>query len=60
MNLKDFRKEKNLTQSEVAAILGIGQSGYCQIEKGIRILTIKNAKLLAEHFNVDWKIFYED
>ena len=32
--LKELRKNKNLTQAELAKILGIRQNYYCEIENG--------------------------
>lgn len=35
-NLKRIRKEKNFKQNEVAEIIGVGKSTYCQYENGQR------------------------
>lgn len=35
-NLKKIRKEKNLKQNEVAKIIGVSNSTYCQYENGQR------------------------
>lgn len=58
--LKNLRLKNNKTQDEVAKILGYkGKSGYSMLENGKVELTIEKAKILAEYYNVDAKIFLE-
>ncbi len=38
--LKELRKQKNLTQQQLADIVGINKAGISKIEKGTRNLTI--------------------
>ncbi|BCZ48461.1 hypothetical protein psyc5s11_45280 [Clostridium gelidum] len=58
--LKALRLKNNKTQDEVAKALGYsGKSGYSMLENGKVELTILKAKILAEFYNVDAKIFLE-
>lgn len=52
MNLKEIRKELNLTQVEVADRMGITQSAYSHWEKENRTPDVKTAKRLAEVLGV--------
>ncbi len=45
--LKLLRKEKGLTQAEVAKVLNTNQSQYGKYENGKTNLSIENAKKLA-------------
>lgn len=60
MDLKKLRKEHKKTQKEIAEILGISQNGYSYIENGDRKLSVDNAKLLAEVYQIDWWKLYEE
>ncbi|KQB77489.1 helix-turn-helix domain-containing protein [Clostridium butyricum] len=58
--LKELRLENNKTQQEVAKVLGYkSKSGYSMLENGKVELTIQKAKILADFYNVDVKIFLE-
>lgn len=50
-NLKGLRAKFNLTQSDMAEILGISIVSYNQKEKGIKQFTIKEAKKISKYFN---------
>jgi len=52
MKLKEIRKEKKITQQEVAEKLHISQSYYARIEKGKGILTDKIIITLCKYFNI--------
>lgn len=60
--LKELRVSAGLTQKELAAKLGIGQSTIVGYEKGIREPTVSNLALYAKYFNVsiDYIIGLED
>ena len=60
MDLKKLRKEHKKTQQEIAEILGISQNGYSYIENGDRKLSVENAKILAEIYQIDWWKLYEE
>lgn len=58
--LKKLRLENNKTQQEVAKILGYSsKSGYSMLENGNVELTLSKAKVLADFYKVDPKIFFE-
>lgn len=50
--LRDLRENKNLTQTEIAEILGISISLYSRYEKQGQIIPIKHLNSLANYFNV--------
>ena len=60
MDLKKLRKKHKKTQKEIAEILGISQNGYSYIENGDRKLSVENAKLLVEIYQIDWWKLYEE
>ncbi|MDE6471700.1 MAG: helix-turn-helix domain-containing protein [Clostridia bacterium] len=51
--LKDLRKEKFLSQSEVAQKLGIPPSTYANWEQGRREPSIADIYNIIEHMNID-------
>jgi transcriptional regulator with XRE-family HTH domain len=58
--LKRLRLENKKTQQEVARVLGYSsKSGYSMLENGNVELTISKAKVLADFYKVDPKIFLE-
>ena len=60
LNLKKLRKNKNLTQVDVAKELGVSQHMYSMIENDIRKLSVKYAKKLGALYGIDWWLFYAD
>ncbi|WP_238917213.1 helix-turn-helix transcriptional regulator [Clostridium sp. YIM B02555] len=59
--LKKLRVENGKTQKEVAKALGYsGKSGYSMLENGNVELTISKAKLLADFYKIDPKIFFQE
>lgn len=50
--LKTLRKEKGLTQADLAKVLNTNQSQYGKYENGKTNLTVENAKILANYFGV--------
>lgn len=50
--LKELRKEKGLTQAELAQIINTNQSQYGKYENGKTNLSLENAKILADYFGV--------
>ncbi|MBR2943961.1 MAG: helix-turn-helix transcriptional regulator [Clostridia bacterium] len=50
--LKDLREDKDLSQDEIAKVLGTSQSYYAQYENGKRELSFSRAILLAKFYNV--------
>ena len=51
-NLQLYRKKRNLTQSELAEKVGISVSAIEKYEAGTRTPLMKNAKKLANFFNI--------
>lgn len=49
--LRDLREDKDLTQKEVAAILGIDQRVYSNYETGKREIPTRYVVLLADYYN---------
>ena len=47
------KKELNITQDEMAAVLGLQRSSYCMIENGHRQLRENHIKILSAHYNVN-------
>lgn len=58
--LIDLRKEKNLTQGQVAAASGITQPSYFGIETGQSDPKPETAKRLGAVLGISWTRFYED
>ena len=54
--LRELRQDKDLTQKEVAAYLGIDQRVYSTYETGVRSLPIEHLMKLCKYYNVssDW------
>lgn len=53
------RKEKRLSQVEVAKQVGISQPSYCDIENGKMSPKPVNAHRIAEILGIEWTRFYE-
>ncbi|MBW7651340.1 MULTISPECIES: helix-turn-helix transcriptional regulator [unclassified Anoxybacillus] len=58
--LKNKRLSKELTQKEIAKLVGISRSTYAMIEKGERNPSVSVAKRIADVLKFDWTIFFED
>lgn len=57
--LKDLRKEKRVTQQQVADACGVKRETICMIEIGKNRPSVKLAKKLAGFFGVEWTIFFD-
>lgn len=57
-----IRKNKGLSQYEVARLANISQSYYAEIETGVRgkALKVPVAKAIAGALEFDWTRFYEE
>ncbi len=53
VQLKAVRKERRLSQHQVAERAGISQSYYCELEKGTRPLNEKTLRSICEALNVE-------
>lgn len=61
LRLIRLRKERKMTQQQVAEVLGITRSFYGMIETGDRNPTLDLAKRIAELFQVDIEeIFFDE
>lgn len=49
--LKILRKERNLSQKELANIINMSQTGYSQYERGSRKISLETLKNLAHFYN---------
>lgn len=58
MNLKELRKQKQLTQAEMATILQLNQPAYHRLENSESILSIKNALKISQHFGISLDEIY--
>lgn len=58
--LKEFRKSKNLTQEQLADILGFTKSHYVKVELGVRNPGFNFLKALKDRFvEVDMNEFFK-
>lgn len=58
--LKQIRKKRKISQSEIARKLNKTQACYCQIENGTRNPTVKLAQQIAEILDFDWTLFFPE
>ena len=57
MNLKELRKQKNVSQQKVADACGVKRQTITMIETGKNRPSVNLAKRLAKFFDVEWTIF---
>ncbi len=50
--IKQLRKQKSLTQTDLANVLGIGKSAVSNYETGYSVPDVETLKLIANYFNV--------
>ena len=50
--LKSLRKEKKLSQAEIAKIINMSQTGYSQYERSTRKISLETVKDLANYYNI--------
>jgi putative transcriptional regulator len=58
--LIDLRKEKELTQSQIANQVGLSKNHYCNIENGIRTPSGKIALKISEELEFPMEKFYQE
>lgn len=51
--LKDIRKDKDLTQTDIANILSVPRSAYSMWEIGICIIPLDKLCILTDYYNVN-------
>ena len=57
--LKELREERQLKQKDIANMLKIGETAYCQYEREYIIIPIKHLITLSEYFNVSLDYIFE-
>lgn len=50
--LRDLREDRDLKQTDVAALLGIRQTVYSRYERGYQNLTLEHLLALADYYGV--------
>ena len=60
MNLKEIRKNANLTQINLAELCGCERSIIGKIENGVSTPSVRLAKKIAKVLDFDWTRFYEE
>ena len=50
--LRDLREDRDLTQTDVAALLGIRQTVYSRYERGYQNLPLEHLLVLADYYHV--------
>jgi putative transcriptional regulator len=58
--LAAIRKMKSMTQLDVAAHAGISRAYYAQIERNLRLPSIRVAKAIAGYLDFDWVLFFNE
>ena len=60
MNLRDRRRERGMTQTELARAVGSGQSSIARFEKGKLTPKPHTAQKIAAVLGFDWTEFYKE
>ena len=60
IDLKEKRKEKGLSQEELAKECGVFRTHISNIEKGVTKPSVNLAKRIGQILEFDWTKFYED
>ncbi len=50
--IRDLREDRDMTQREVADILGIQQTVYSRYERGYQTIPVEHLLNLADYYNV--------
>lgn len=58
--LIQIRKEKDLTQQDVAFLVGLSKNHYCNIENGVRDPSGKLALKISKKLDFQMEKFYQD
>lgn len=58
--MRKARKEKGLTQKQVAEAVGLSQIGYQQIERGVRVGKIETWDRLEDLFCIPQRVLREN
>lgn len=57
--LKEIRKSKNITQEQLAEIIGIEPKQICRIENGVCFTTFEKLQKIAQTLNVEIQEFFK-
>lgn len=57
--LRELRKERKMTQEQLAEKIGMFDKYYSNIERGIRNISFKNILKIAEGFNLELKELFD-
>lgn len=60
MNLKEIRRNANLTQMNLADLCGCERSIIGKIENGVSTPSVRLAKRIGKVLNFDWTLFYQE
>ena len=60
LDLKELRRERMLSQKQLAELINVERSTITQIELGVNKPSVKTAMALGELFEVDWRGFFEE
>ena len=58
--LREIRKERGMSQEDLAREIGVNYRTISTYEIGTRELSVKHAKKIGEVFKIDWWTLYED
>ncbi|WP_422404320.1 helix-turn-helix transcriptional regulator [Mammaliicoccus sp. JADD-157] len=58
-SVKDIRKELNLTQKDMAKLLGVTGQYYNMIENNKKQPSVAIAKQIGSILDIDWTIFFK-
>lgn len=57
--LRDLREDNDLTQSDIAKILGIQQTVYSRYERGFQNIPLEHLVRLADYYDVSLDYIFE-
>ena len=57
--LRDLREDHDLTQADVAKLLGIKQTVYSRYERGYQNIPLEHLLKLADHYGVTLDYIFE-
>jgi len=60
MNIREARKQANLSQAELGRRVGLDQSGISRLERGERPITVETLKMLAKALGVSPSTLLEE
>lgn len=60
MNIREARKQANLSQAELGRRVGLDQSGISRLERGERPITVETLKMLAKALGVSPSALLEE